>query len=201
MALECVFMEDFAMEEPSLPDKGNVREPAAAGKEPAEQEPVFYYSRARRLERASPAVRELNDAAPVKPPGLFRTLTATKPLSFLFMSIVTVIIIFFAASFFSGRDDPPVLEGNSLTLSAVRFEGSTYLVIKKTILEKTEAYTGIVDMAVSVYVKAGEESPGELPLTNRSVFFSPEPEEEYRIALPFEAPELLILMRAGEKYL
>lgn len=186
---------------PSLPDEENVREPAAAGKEPAEQELVFYYSRARRLERASQAVRELNDTTPVKPLGLFRTLTATKPLTFLFMSIVTVIIIFFAASSFSGRDDRPVLGGNSLALSAVRFEGSTYLVIKKTVLEKTEAYTGIVDMAVSVYVKAGEEYPGELPLTNRSVFFSPEPEEEYRIALPFEAPELLILMRAEEKYL
>jgi hypothetical protein len=189
-------MEEFTMEEsqPPLPDNGDIREPA-------EQKLVFYYSRARRLERASPAVRELNDTTPVKPPGLFRTLTATKPLSFLFMSLITVIIIFFIASSFSSRDDRPALGGNSLTISAIRFEGSTYLVVKKTISEQTEAYTGIVDMAISVYVKAGEEYPGELPLTNRSVFFSPEPEEEYRIAVPFEAPELFILMRAGEEYL
>jgi hypothetical protein len=56
-------------------------------------------------------------------------------------------------------------------------------------------------MAISVYLKAGEEYSGEVPLTNRSIFFSPEMEEEYRIALPFEAPELLILMRAGDEYL
>ncbi|MDR3166799.1 MAG: hypothetical protein LBT93_02555, partial [Treponema sp.] len=161
---------------PSLPDDGDIRKPNVTEKEPAEQEPVFYYSRARRLERASPAVRELNDTTPVKPPGIFRTLTATKPLSLLFMSIVTVVIVFFIASFFSRRDDRPVLGGNSLTLSAMKFEGSTYLVMKKHTRKKTEAYTGIVDIAVSVYVKAREEYSGELPLTNRSVFFSPEPE-------------------------
>jgi hypothetical protein len=48
---------------------------------------------------------------------------------------------------------------------------------------------------------AGEVYSGEVPLTSRSIFFSPEPEEEYRLALPFEAPELLILMRAGDEYL
>ncbi|MDR1108831.1 MAG: hypothetical protein LBL19_07340 [Spirochaetaceae bacterium] len=173
----------------------------AGGKKEADQELVFYYSRARRLERASEAVRALNDTTPVKRPSLLRTLTATKPLSLLFMSVVILVVTFFVASFFSSRDDRQNLGGNFLTLSAMKFEGSTYLVIKKSIPEKTEAYTGIVDMAVSVYLKAGEEYSGEVPLTNRSIFFSPEAEEEYRIALPFEAPELLILMRAGDEYL
>jgi hypothetical protein len=117
------------------------------------------------------------------------------------MSIVTIIVVFFIASDHYRRDNRTVLGGNSLTFSALRFEGSTYLVIKKHSREKPDAYTGIVDIAVSVYVKAREEYSGELPLTNQSVFFSPEPEEEYRIALPFEVPELLILMRAGAEYL
>ncbi|MDR0588946.1 MAG: hypothetical protein LBG25_00200, partial [Spirochaetaceae bacterium] len=99
------------------------REKTAAGKEKAEQELVFYYSRSRRLERASQAVRDLNDTTPVRRPTLFGTLTATKPLTFLFMSIVILVISFFITSFFSSRDDRSTLGGNSLTLSAMRFEG------------------------------------------------------------------------------
>jgi hypothetical protein len=56
-------------------------------------------------------------------------------------------------------------------------------------------------MAISIYGTAGEEYPGDTPITNRRIYFSPEPEEEYRFALPFEAKELLIIMRAGEEYL
>ncbi|MFP3089802.1 hypothetical protein LQZ21_05690 [Treponema sp. TIM-1] len=187
--------------EESQPPPGESREKSAAGIEKAEQELVFYYSRTRRLERASPAVRELNDPTPVRRPSLFGTLTATKPLTFLFMSVVILVIGIFITSYFSSRNDRSTLGGNSLTLSAMRFEGSSYIVIKKTVPGKTEAYTGIVDIAVSVYVKSGEAPPGELPLANRRVFFSPEPEEEYRITVPFEAQELLFLMRAGEEYL
>jgi hypothetical protein len=184
--------------QPSPPDP---REKSAAGIEQAEQELVYYYSRARRLERASPAVRELNEPAPARRPSLFGTLTATKPLTFLFMSIVIIVIGIFITSHFSSRNDRSTLGGNALTLSAMRFEGSSYIVIKKKALEKTAAYTGIVDIAVSVYVKSGEEAPGKLPLANRSIYFSPETEEEYRLTVPFEAQELLFLMRAGEEYL
>jgi hypothetical protein len=189
------------MEKPPSPHQDKLEEPA--GKAPAEKEPelVFYYSRARRLERASPAVRALNDAAPAKPPSLFRTLTATKPLTLLFMSIVIIVVICFIALPFSSRETRPALGGNFLTFSALRFEGSSYIVIKRTVAEKKEPYTGIVDMAISVYKNAGEESPADPPITNRRIFFSPEPEEEYRFALPFEARELFFIMRAGEEYL
>ncbi|MDR2028203.1 MAG: hypothetical protein LBP93_01550 [Treponema sp.] len=187
--------------EESQPSPRESREKPAAGAEKAEQELVFYYSRARRLERASQTVRELNDPAPVRRPTLFGTLTATKPLTFLFMSMVILVAGILITSYFSSREERPALGGNSLTLSAMRFEGSSYIVIKKTVPEKTEAYTGIVDIAVSLYVKPGEEYPGELPLANRRIYFSPEPEEEYRMTVPFEARELLFVMRAEEAYL
>jgi hypothetical protein len=182
---------------PSPQDK--FEEPA--GKKTAEQELVFYYSRTRRLERASPAVRALNDTTPVKPPSIFKTLTATKPLTLLFMSIVIIVVILFIASFFSSQESRPILGGNFLAFSAIRFEGSSYIVIKRTVSEKKEPYTGIVDMVISIYKNAGEESPDDPPITNRRIFFSPEPEEEYRFTLPFEARELFFIMRAGEEYL
>jgi hypothetical protein len=189
------------MEEKQPLPGDTAREQSAAEREKTEQELVFYYSRARRLERASQAVRELNDATPARRPSLFGTLTATKPLAFLFISMVTIIVAFFVISSVSSRDDRSSLGGNFLSFSAMRFEGSSYVVIKKTISEKSEPYTGIVDMAISISGKSDEEYSGDPPIANRRIFFSPEPEEEYRFVIPFEARELFILMRAGEEYL
>jgi hypothetical protein len=53
-----------------------------------------------------------------------------------------------------------------------------------------------VDLAISAAETDGEPPP----LANRSVLFSTEPEEEFRLRVPFEAPELLILLRLGEEY-
>jgi hypothetical protein len=168
--------------------------PPKSDRREASQEPVFYYSRARRLERASAAVRALNEASPERRPGIFKTLTATKPLAFLFMSVVLAAAIFYLSAFLS-RDKTPALGGNTLSFSALRFEGSSYIVLKKS--ASPRAYTGVVDMAISAAEKAGEGSP---PPANRSVFFSMEPEEEFRLAVPFEAPELLVLLRVGTEY-
>jgi hypothetical protein len=173
---------------PSPPD------PPTSGRSQAPQELVFYYSRARRLERASPAVRALNEASPQRRPGIFKTLTATKPLAFLFISVVLAVVVF-SLSAFLGRDKTPALGGNTLSVSALRFEGSTYIVLKKS--AAPAAYTGVVDMAISA---AGKTGAGISPPAKRSVFFSTEPEEEFRLAVPFEAPELLLLLRVGTEY-
>jgi hypothetical protein len=157
---------------------------------------VFYYSRARRLERASPAVRALNEASPERRPGLFKTLTATKGLTFLFISVVLSVAILYLGVFLR-RDRAQALGGNSLSFSALRFEGSSYIVLKKSAPPNKEAYAGVVDMAISAAEKTGTGNP---PLANRSVIFSTEAEEEFRFVVPFEAPELLILLRVGEEY-
>jgi hypothetical protein len=171
-------------------------DPPKPNRDPLPQEAVFYYSRSRRLERASPAVRALNEAAPERRSGIFKALTATKPLTFLFISVVLSVMVLFLGTFL-GRDREPALGGNTLSFSALRFEGSSYIVLKKRLPSNQDAYTGVVDMALSVPQKAEAEDP---PLAKRSVIFSTEPEEEFRLAVPFEAPELLILLRVGEEY-
>jgi hypothetical protein len=50
-----------------------------------------------------------------------------------------------------------------------------------------------VDLALSIPGGAAEA-----PIETRRIFFSREPEEDFRIALPFPAPELLLVIRAGE---
>ncbi|MDR1900571.1 MAG: hypothetical protein LBQ55_11215 [Treponema sp.] len=171
-------------------------------------EPVFYYSRARRLERASPAVRALNSEIPGKRPSLFRTLTANKANSMILAAIVLLSGVMAAASFLMSRDDT-VLGGNAVALSALRYNGSTIVILKKSVKTEKGVYTGAVDMAVSPAAAAGGSaaadgssaaaSAEENPLAVRRIFFTLEKNEEYRVSVPFEAPELLILLRAEEK--
>jgi hypothetical protein len=104
-------------------------------------------------------------------------------------------VIISLVSFFTSSDRGLTLGGNTLTLSALRFQGQTYLVLKKTCQEDDRAYTGAVDVAVSIPLsgKEGEEDP---PIDARRIFFSLKPEEEFRFSVPFEAPELLLLVQS-----
>jgi hypothetical protein len=171
-------------EEPSVPDKSNQ----------GSRETVYYYSRAHRLARASEAVRALNDQSPAPRPNLFRTLTATKPLSLLFISIMIISVFIILVSILTAPEGKITLGGNAITVSALRFQGLTYLAIKKTCREDDRAYTGAVDLAVSP-VLSGPETGESPPIEVRRIFFSLAPEEEFRFSLPFEGAELLILVQ------
>lgn len=169
-----------------------------AEKRPLEQdldrEPVFYYSRSSRLERASPRVRALNEEGPGRRPSLVGSLTATRPLAILFFTIVVFMIFGFVLSLVSGKEGECRIGGNFLSLAAMGFEGNTILAVKKTIKGGGEAYTGGVDLAVSP-VMAGAGEGAEYPVWSHRIFFTLRAEEDYRLAVPFEAAELLVLLR------
>jgi hypothetical protein len=169
------------------------------------REPVYYYSRSRRLERASPALRAFNEEQPQTRPSLVKSLTASKPQAILFFTIVVFMILGFIISFLYGGDDQLKLGGNTVEVSAMIFEGNTYLALKKTFKNDGEAYTGAVDLGVSPVFSgggkksAGDEGPAEpedYPVWAQRIFFTLKNGEEYRFALPFEAPRLLVLLQA-----
>jgi hypothetical protein len=162
---------------------------------PDNREVIYHYSRDHRLARASEAVRALNDEAPPPRPNLFRTLTATKPLALLFITIIIMVVFISLATLLTASDGGIVLGGNTLTVSALRFQGTTYLKMKKTCKEDDRAYTGAVDVAVST-VQSGTEKSESPPIAARRIFFSLNPEEEFRFSVPFEAPELLLLVQS-----
>jgi hypothetical protein len=169
------------------------------GKEPPDRDLVFYYSRARRLERASAAVRALNEEGASKRPLISRTFSASKSLSLLFLVLMGLILVI--VSIVSSRDDGSrVLGGNTVTVSARKFQGTTYLTIKKSVKQQDEVYTGTVDLAVSPALSPEEEKNGAVaPISTHRIFFSLDPEEEYRLSVPFESSRLLLLMQAGEE--
>lgn len=162
-----------------------------------EKDIVFHYSRERRLAGASETVRKLNEENKKHSFNLLRPLISTKPLAFLFVSIVVLSAILYLFSFFFGGKREIVLGGNTITVSAFTFEGKTYLTLKKNIQNKNNFYTGTIDLAVSPNDNETEEqSPEEIEIYTARIFFTSETEEEFKMAIPFEAEKLLILVQS-----
>jgi len=153
---------------------------------------VFHYSRAERLAKASEAVRQLNDPSPRKKANLFKSLTATKPLAFLFLAIIMLSATALVTSLLLPSENEAELGNNRLSVSAFRYEGSTYLALKK-LAGKKEPYIGPVQLAI-----AAEGSTAQ-PET-QSIVFGTNPKEEFRSALKFEAAAVLVLVQIeGER--
>ncbi|MDR1904014.1 MAG: hypothetical protein LBQ88_17225 [Treponema sp.] len=158
-----------------------------------EQELVYYYNREHRLARASPAVQALNEQKASSRNTVFKSPMAVRPLVILFSTIVILTVTGFIMGAFSGKDEGKKLGGNSITAEAMRYKGATYIALKKTYAGNEHVYTGTVDIAVSVPELKSAEA---VPIITERVFFSLEQNEEYRFSVPYEAPELLILLKS-----
>jgi hypothetical protein len=163
---------------------------------PKDEGPLFYYSREQRLAKAPPKVRALYEEAPKKKFGFFRVLTATRPLSMLFASIMLLCALLFIISFFNNNLSGPryILSGNRLAVTAVRFQDETIVVMVKTAQDEKDAYTGPVNIAVSPAAPAGSD-PAEYPVFTRHIFFSLDSPEEYRFSLPLAADKLVMVLQ------
>jgi hypothetical protein len=171
---------------------------------------VFYYSREKRLQRASQAVRDMNTPMPPHRPNLWRTLTATKPLTFLFISMVTLCAVVLMLSRFFTGESSRTLGSNRIRISAETSGGVSYVTLTKTALDGG-AYTGAVDLAFSPAAeKTGtpasrEDSPehspdageGRYQIETLRIYFTAEPEEVFRFSLPLSGKKLLTVMEAG----
>ncbi|MDR0585837.1 MAG: hypothetical protein LBG26_01205 [Treponema sp.] len=156
---------------------------------------TFYYSRERRLERASPEVRALNEFGPSQKTGLFRTLTSTKPLTFAFLSIITACAAMILFSFLNNSSRTRVLD-TEIVVSAIKGDGKSYLTLKKTVTGK-DPYTGAVNIAVSVKKNPPSDPSRENilpdPMYLETLYFSLEKEETYRFTAPMTGETLLVL--------
>ena len=169
-------------------------------KTPAEpdRELVFYYSRERRLERASPDVRAINEGRPLIRGGFIRSLTSTKPHQILFVSILLISVWLLVFSKLSR--DGLTLGGNTLRLSAGGGAEPFILVTKRVVPGGEAPYTGVVYVGVSPFVKSSEKRDGAgIPVFTDQIFFTLEGEEKYRLDLPFSAEKYLLLFQAGEQ--
>jgi len=176
----------------------------------AEENLVFYYNRERRLEKSPQAVRDLY-AEKKTGFNLLRPLIADKPRATVFFTIIFMCAAIIIVSIVTKTGGAYLLEGNRIEVSGTRFEGATIVVLTKAIKKNTvNAYTGAVDVAVScpgggansgangvVNGGAGED----YPVFYHRIFFSMETVEEYRFAVPFDAPEQLLILQTEKNTL
>ncbi|AEF84141.1 hypothetical protein TREPR_2350 [Treponema primitia ZAS-2] len=172
------------------------------GQEPGagdDQELVFYYNRERRLEKASAAVRALNEPGPPVKGGLIRSLTSTKPHAFLFISILLIMAMLMVFSALNKPQELLTLEDNELQFGAGHLGDEPYMAVRKRIAKDGNPYTGEVYIGVSPVIKgASKLEAADIPVFTHRIFFTLEQEEEYRFALPFDAAAYVLLIQVGD---
>jgi hypothetical protein len=163
-----------------------------------EDEIVFHYNRERRLEKAPQSVRDLYNKQPPPKGGLIRPLINTRPKLIMFASIVLMCAAILLVSIFGNIGSSLNLEGNLLTVQAIRYEGAVIVAIKKSVQKDfrsrfTVPYTGAVNIAV-----ADEDTHPEDVFYHR-IFFTAEPLESYRFAVPFDSNKLTFVIQSEKK--
>jgi hypothetical protein len=166
---------------------------------PAQEGLTFYYNRERRLENAPDNIKGLYKEQRQTRFSLFGPLVADKPRRILFLIIIFMCVLIFALSALGFFDRYYSLDGNRIDVSGTSFEGMTIVTITKTVRNQG-AYTGLVDIAVSPFL-SGQPEDGQFPVFYHRIFFTLENEEQYRFAVPFDTPELLMVLQTEKDIL
>jgi len=166
------------------------------------EELVFYYNREHRLSKAPKYVQELYEEK--KPNrfgwlGFVGVLVADTPRKIMFFTIILMCVLIWLFSFLGFITSPRNLDGNLVSISASFYEKTTIVVINKK-TKGMNAYTGAVDMAVSVPLPAQEDGSGgqgenAAPVFYHKIYFTQEKQERYSLAVPFESEELLVVLQ------
>ena len=157
-----------------------------------ERDPVFYYSREHRLDRASRTVRALYED---NRRSLINTLFGSKSNVLIIMSILIICAMFGISSLLSPseRGSGVKLGANSLNLTVIREEETLGLRIIKTAPKSGEFYIGAVDIAVSPVIAKLQE--GEEPqIFSHRVFFNPTETESFFVSLPFDGSGFYVFL-------
>jgi hypothetical protein len=171
-------------------------------------EMTYHYNRERRLAKAPQAVRDLYK--PQKQPRRFNLLGPlinTKPKVMTFASIVIACLAILAISIFGLASDTHDLDGNQLTVQAIKYEGIVIITAKKSVKKNmlrriVKPYTGAVDIAVSPALKTGQKQVyRQEEIFLHRIFFTHEPQELYRFSVPFDSGELALVFQTEKKSL
>jgi len=158
---------------------------------------IFHYSRERRLAKAPVEVQNLYKEQKKSRFGLIGVLIADRPRKILFFMIVFLCVLLLVLSAFGFLDNSHELDGNRIEITGVNFNGNTIINFNKTIRNK-DAYAGPVDIAVTPITG---ETGDQFQVYTHTVFFTLENKEQYRFAVPFDSPELGIVLQSEKSSL
>ena len=169
------------------------------------EEIVYHYSRERRLEKSTKAVKDLYMEPPRRRFGFLNTLISSRPNAMLFGTIIFLCAVMLIFSFFGMGGGSRELEGNIISVKGVNYEGTILIEVRKThrkdrLARNIKPYTGPVDIAVFLPAKAGREQP-PANIFHHRIFFTNEKEEHYFFTVPFDQSELAFIFRTEKKTL
>ncbi len=150
---------------------------------------VFHYSRERRLEHATEAVRRLNDPAHRRRPSLFQTLVPNRASAFLLLAIFILSSTVVVTRLIVPPPHTATLAGNRLALSAFRYQGGTYLAFKKSSLGEG-AYRGPAELTIADPLGGGV-------LATRTITLGAEKAEEFRLSVDGEHEQVVVTVTGG----
>ena len=164
----------------------------------------FRYNRDHRLAKAPQSVQDLYKEQKPFRFNLFGPLLADRPRRALFFVIIFLCAVIFALSKFGYLDSSYSIDGNKLDITGIEVEGTTIVTVKKK-ANNDRAYTGAVDVAVSVPMPLSDSgSPsaeGDYPVFYHRLFFTLRKEEQPRFTVPFTSPELLMVIQTEKSTL
>lgn len=152
---------------------------------------IFHYSREHRLEKAPQSVKDIYEQKPKNRLNLLSPLISSKPKALLFFTIIALCAMIFILVILGKFDSTYSLDGNRIDIKSARFEDLIIVIIRKSVSKGVAGYTGAVDLAVSPTANENED----YPVFSHRIFFTLEPEEEYRFTVPFNAAELVMVMQ------
>jgi len=155
---------------------------------------TYHYSRERRLANAPSEIQNLYKEQKPLRFNLFGPLVADKPRRVLFFVIVILCIGIFLLSRLGFLDASYRLDGNTIDVSGTFFEDTTIVILKKT-AANADAYTGAVDIAVFPITEETDS------VFYHRIFFTLEKEEVYRFVVPFEDPQIGIILQNEKSFL
>ncbi|MDR0527852.1 MAG: hypothetical protein LBG79_08600 [Spirochaetaceae bacterium] len=153
----------------------------------------FYYNREKRLEKASQRVRDLYETQPRRRFAFFSSLTDTKPKAFTFIAIVIMSLMILFVTYLV-PDSSTRLGKNEISISVMRYNDSSFIVLKKKALRS--AKTGIVDVVITP--KGAAQENGKT-LVKRQIVFDKSETEEFRWNVPIDAPEFVFYLQLGDE--
>ncbi|HPB65004.1 MAG TPA: hypothetical protein PLW80_00480 [Spirochaetales bacterium] len=92
---------------------------------------VYYYDRAKRMEKAGPYARFMAEHYGAKRPGILRSLTATRPLKSLFLALMFMLVAVLVVGYVQGAKNSGSVAGSRLVSTAMWFDGHVYVTVKR----------------------------------------------------------------------
>ena len=174
---------------------------------PKPDEIVYHYNRDRRLEKAPQSVQDLYYKEEQPRRGLFRGFSSGRIQLFTMIAILLVSTLALVTTILGRNDETHDLDGNLLTVQAIRYESMVIVAIGKTTRPARQflrlrpirpAYTG----PVNIEVWPASHTEQMLPFGNlffHMVNFTEESPEFFRFTVPFDADGLELAFRTESR--